>query len=135
MLKFSRISKSPYFNRTYRHFCSHRNTPSSGKLTNYPAVIKKDNIIYMAHNIFEMYSQHGAKLHRDLIENCLKLLVPEQTVTAELPSCGTITLLKQTKTDNYILNLLYAVPIKTRQCTGYRRCNSTLQHIGNITFK
>jgi len=29
----------PYFNRTYRHFCSHRHTPSAGKV-GYPGVVK-----------------------------------------------------------------------------------------------
>jgi Hypothetical glycosyl hydrolase 6/Beta-galactosidase trimerisation domain len=104
----------PYFNRTYKHFCSHRHTPSSGIDASYPAVTKKNNIIYMAHDIFSLYGENGVPLYRALIRNCIELMLENAhpKVRTNLPSCGTVTLLERESPGEYILNLLYAVPIK-----------------------
>jgi hypothetical protein len=103
---------SPYFNRTYKHFCSHRYTPPSGKDAGYPSVTQKGSIVYMAHNIFNIYQEMGAKVHRDMIRNCLSLLLSEKTLDIPLPSCGTIALYKREKENDYIFHALYANPIK-----------------------
>ncbi len=103
---------SPYFSRTYKHFCSHRNTPPSGEDAGYPSVISKGNIVYLAHTVFDMYQKMGAKLHRDLVVNCINMLMPEKTLKIGLPSCGTVTLFKRGKENDCILHALYANPIK-----------------------
>lgn len=103
---------APYFNRTYRHFCSHGVTPPSGKDAGYPSVVRKGSVIYIAHKIFTMYKDKGMKLHRDLVNNCLKLLLPEPLVETSLQSLGRVHLGTRSPGKELILNLLYCAPIK-----------------------
>ena len=77
----------PYFNRTYGHFCSHRNTPYD-KPAGWPAVIRKGNIIHIAQPLFRVYEDQGMQLHRDLFRNCLDLLYEDRLVETRLPSCA-----------------------------------------------
>ena len=103
----------PYFKRTYKHFCSHMNTPYDYKAKRSPAVIRNGNIIYIAHKIFSMYKDKGMKLHRDLVNNCINLLMPEKIVTTSLPSCGRVFLTTRSGADKeLLLHLLYVTPVK-----------------------
>ncbi|MCX7012367.1 MAG: hypothetical protein NTW86_07365 [Candidatus Sumerlaeota bacterium] len=102
---------APYFNRTYRRFCSHANTPHSQE-AEYPAVIRKGQTIYIAAKIFTLYRQHGMKLYRDLVVNCVNLLLPKRMLTVDLPSGGRVTLMKRENGNQYVIHLLYATPIK-----------------------
>ena len=102
---------APYFNRTVNGFCSHGNTPCSGRDAGYPGVVRKGNTIYFAHRIFTDYRNKGMKLHRDLVSNAIALLdrKPLLKLTG-LPSGGMSSLMRR---DNvYMLHLLYATPIK-----------------------
>ena len=105
----------PYFSRTYGRFCSHRNTPPE-KPSGHPAVIRKGNVLYLAHPIFRIYAEKGMQLHRDLFRNCLKLVYPERFITAQMPSCGRVSVMEQVKESRLIIHLLYANPI-TRGAT------------------
>jgi hypothetical protein len=100
----------PYFNRTYAHFCSHLHAPAEGD-AGYPAVIRHGNVIYIAQPLFRMYRNHGVQLYRDLFLNCVKQFLPSPTVTTNLPSAGKINLTRQASGNEYVLHLLYAVPI------------------------
>lgn len=102
----------PFFNRTYRHFCSHRNTPHEGP-AGWPSVIRKDRIVYISQPIFRMYDDQGMQLHRDLFRNCLRLLYPDALIETDLPSCARVSLTRQSGKDGrLVLHLLYANPIK-----------------------
>jgi hypothetical protein len=104
---------APYFKRTYRHFCSHGVTPPSGKDAGYPSVVRKGRVIYIAQKIFSIYKDKGMKLHRDLVDNCVKLLLPEPTLEVGLPSVGRAYLGRSRSAKNaLILNLLHCAPIK-----------------------
>ncbi|MBT4821056.1 MAG: beta-galactosidase, partial [Lentisphaerae bacterium] len=105
----------PYFNRTYGHFCSHRNTPYD-KPADWPAVIRKGGVIHIAQPIFRVYDDQGMQLHRDLVLNCIDLLYDEPLLTVNLPSCGRVGLMRQPQeNDRLVLHLMYAVPIKRGQ--------------------
>jgi hypothetical protein len=59
----------PYFDRTYRHFCSHRQTPSSGRIGN-PAIVRNGRTIYFSHPIFSQYERNAPRwLFRDQAED------------------------------------------------------------------
>jgi len=58
----------PYFHRTYKHFCSHRQTPSSGK-PGYDAIVRNGNVIYFAHPIFRQYHQNAPRWCKQLLKN------------------------------------------------------------------
>lgn len=104
--------REPYFSRTLQHYCSHQNTPYVLYNADHPAVIRKGNIIYIAHDLDRQYHKEGARLQRDLFYNCLSLLRTHPLVATEMPSMGRINLLHQPDKNRYVVHLLYASPIQ-----------------------
>ncbi|SHJ11188.1 Beta-galactosidase trimerisation domain-containing protein [Clostridium amylolyticum] len=78
-------SVQPYFNREGKKFCSHQHTPSSGKL-GYPAVTKKDNVIYFSHPIFRIYRKNCARWCKLIMKDALELLLKDKLITHNGPS-------------------------------------------------
>jgi len=105
---------NPYFNRSYKHFCSHFQTPVE-KASEYPAIVKKGGIVYFAHPIFSMYKEHGMKVYKQLVVNSLKLLLEEKIVETNAPTTAHINLNYQPAHDRYIAHILHYIP--------ERRCN------------
>ena len=60
----------PYFDRTYQHFCSHRQTPSSGQVGG-PAVVQQGRAIYFANPIFTEYNAVAPRWEKQLFLNAL----------------------------------------------------------------
>ncbi len=104
--------REPYFNRTLRHYSSHRNTPFKLADAEHPAAIKKGNITYIASDLAVMYQTSGAKVHRDLFNNVLDLVHDHRMLEVDLPSLGRANLLHQPGHRRYVAHLLYAAPIK-----------------------
>jgi hypothetical protein len=104
--------REPYFSRTLAHYCSHKNTPYTLENADHPAIIRKGNTIYIAHDLDRQYYAEGAQLHRDLFFNALSLLRENPLVEAEMPSMGRINLLQQADKNRYVLHMLYSVPIQ-----------------------
>ena len=102
----------PYFNRTYGHYCSHKNTPYDKRGKRYPALIKSNNIVYLAHKIGEMYYQYGSVYHKQYFINALNLIYKEKVLKTELLSAGRASLILQPQENRYCLNLLYGSPVK-----------------------
>lgn len=99
----------PYFNRTYRHFCSHRHTPNRPEPSGYACGVRKGNIVYLAHNVFTLYHALGAVAIRDYIVKAMRLLLGEECVAVKgLPSTGRVTLMEQPASSRSVLHLLYA---------------------------
>ena len=84
----------PYFDRTWEHFSSHRQTAPDGR-TAFAAVSRQGRAVYIASPIFAAYRRHGNRVYRRIIEACLDLLAPERLVRAALPSAGQVTLMRQ----------------------------------------
>ncbi|MFC1714254.1 beta-galactosidase trimerization domain-containing protein [Candidatus Poribacteria bacterium] len=104
----------PYFNRTYKHFCSHRHTPSAGKV-GYPGIVKNGNAIYFAHPIFTQYSQNAPHWCRKLFLNALDILLPEPLVRLEAPTTAIATLNEQVGENRRVLHLLHYIPERRGQ--------------------
>jgi hypothetical protein len=101
--------REPYFNRTYRHYTSHRETPYKLEESGYPAVLRKGNVIYFAHNLDRLYYSDAVRLHRDIVHNAIKLLHDENMMeVTNLPSCGRVSFLKQQESERYVAHLLYS---------------------------
>lgn len=101
--------REPYFNRTYQHYSSHRETPYKLENAGNPAIVRKGNVIYFAHHLDRLYYQHAVRIHRDLVKNAIDLLYEKPILKVEnLPSCGRVSLLKQENNKRYIAHLLYA---------------------------
>lgn len=103
------MAQVPYFERDWRHFCSHRHTPSSGK-DGYPAVVRKGNCIYFAHPLFSQYAQSAPRWCKQLFLNALEMLLPEPLVRVKGPSTITTALNEQREEKRWVLHLLHYVP-------------------------
>jgi len=103
--------REPYFNRTYAHYCSHRNTPYRLEPARHPAALRKGRIIYLAHPLCRMYYEHGMQLYRDYLVAALGLIYPSPVMRVEMPSAGRAHFVRQPTEKRYILHLLYAPPL------------------------
>lgn len=56
----------PYFNREFRHFCSHQHTPPA-EPAGYPAALRKGQVVYFAPPVFTAYREKGQQLVRDYV--------------------------------------------------------------------
>jgi hypothetical protein len=106
----------PYFNRTYKHFCSHRHTPSAGRV-GYPSIIRKGRSIYFAHPIFTQYNKNAPRWCKRLFLNALEMLLPEPLVRLEAPTTTLVTVNEQSAENRWILHLLHYVP--ERRCQDF----------------
>lgn len=108
--------RDPYFNRTYGKYSSHRETPYQLEDSGYPAIVQYGDIILFAHNLDQLYYEHGVRLHRELLKNAIDLLYHEPVLKVEnLPSAGRVSLLKQEKERRYIVHLLYSPALQRGQ--------------------
>jgi hypothetical protein len=99
----------PYFDRTYKHFCSHRQTPSSGE-SGRPAIVRNGRSIYFAHPIFTQYNQNAPLWCKKLFLNALELLLPEPLVRHDGPTTMQAALNEQEHKDRQVLHLLHYIP-------------------------
>lgn len=99
----------PYFDRTYGHYSGHRETPYKLEEASYPSIIRNGNVIYFCHNIDRLYFNHGVRIYRQIFENAINLLSPENVLQVKgLQSCGRVNLLEQEKQRRYVAHLLYS---------------------------
>lgn len=106
----------PYFNRTYASYCSHQNTPHQLDRALHPGALRKGNVVFLAHALGSMYYHHGARVHRDLFFNALRLVYTQAILTTALPSCGRVSFLHQPDQQRYIAHLLYAPVLQRGNC-------------------
>jgi len=109
--------REPYFDRTYGHYCSHQNTPYRKDNSAQPAVWRKGNCVSLAHALGEMYYLHGARVHRQLFINALKLVYTQPVVTTHLPSAGRVSVVHQPQHARYVVHLMYAPPLQRGRCS------------------
>ncbi len=107
---------APYFDRTYRHFCSHRQTPSSGQIVQ-PGVVKKGRTIYFCHPIFSQYQSKAPRWCKQLFFNALQQLLPDPLVHVNAPTGLIATLNAQPAHKRWVLHLLYYIP--ERRCDEF----------------
>jgi hypothetical protein len=98
-----------YFDRTYQHFCSHRQTPSSGKIDG-PAVIRKGRAIYFANPIFSEYNAVAPRWEKQLFLNALDRLLPDPLVRHNGPTTLQVTVNAQPDENRWIVHLLHYIP-------------------------
>jgi hypothetical protein len=103
-----------YFDRTYRHFCSHRQTPSSGQVDG-PAVIKNGRAIYFANPIFSEYNAVAPRWEKQLFLNALDLLLPDPLVRHDGPTTLQVTVNEQPDENRWIVHLLHYIPERRSQ--------------------
>jgi hypothetical protein len=99
----------PYFNRTYRHFCSHQHTPFREEPSGFDCGVQLGPITYLAHPVFSLYRSYGAVVYREYIQRVISQILGDgQTVQTNLPSTARISLNRQAGHRRHVLHLLYA---------------------------
>jgi hypothetical protein len=104
----------PYFNRTWEHYFSHRNTPSSGEKV-YPAAVQNGRCIYFAHPLFQQYDDNAALWSKKLALNAVDLLLAEPLIRVCGPSSLIATVNAQPQHKRRIVHLLFYVPERRGQ--------------------
>ena len=98
-----------YFDRTWEHFCSHRQTPSAGEVGG-PGIVRNGNTIYFSNPIFSQYHQNAPLWCKRLFLNALEMLLPDPLVRHDGPSTIFTTLNRQEAEKRWVLHLLHYIP-------------------------
>ncbi|GAI39392.1 unnamed protein product [marine sediment metagenome] len=99
----------PYFNRTWRHFCSHLHSPAQGP-AEYPGAVRNGNCIYFMHPLFGQYDQNAPLWCKKLVGNALDLLLPDPLLQAGGPSAALFTINEQPDEGRLVVHALCYVP-------------------------
>lgn len=103
-----------YFDRTYEHFCSHMQTPSSGT-KGYAGIVRNGNAIYFAHPIFRIYNHSAPSWCKRLFLNALDMLLPAPVLRHDGPSTLIATVNSQDKENRLVVHLLHYIPERLSQ--------------------
>lgn len=88
-----------YFNRTWEHFSSHDFTAPRDEAAGYPAITRRDGVVYIYGPIFAAYQKHGNLTFRALVGCCLDLLLTERLVETNAPATAEVSLMRQADRD------------------------------------
>lgn len=97
----------PYFERNWRHFSSHNQTPPD-KATRFAVAVQKGRCITISYPIFKAYASHGNIPMRDLIGRCIDRLLPDPLLRAGGPSFLEVSMTTQKK--RTVVHLVSFVP-------------------------
>ena len=100
---------APYFDRTYRAYVSHRQTPSSGKIAA-PGIVQTGQCIYFAHPIFAQYQVNAPRWCKQFVLNALQRLLPDPLIRTNAPSTTHITINAQETPNRWVIHLLHYIP-------------------------
>ncbi len=98
-----------YFDRSWKHFCSHRQTPSSGEI-DYPGIVKNGNCIYFAHPIFSQYNKNAPRWCKKLVHNAVDLLIDSPLLKHDGPTALMTAVNRQRAENRQVLHLLHYIP-------------------------
>jgi hypothetical protein len=98
-----------YFDRSWRHFCSHLQTPSSGR-SGTPAIVRGAGTAYFAHPVFTQYDTSAPRWCKTLVANALAMLLPQPLVQHDGPSSLRVGLTEQPAENRWVLHLLHYIP-------------------------
>ena len=99
---------TPYFSRTYGHFCGHKNTPHNKDAELMPAICKKGNVVYMAHSLPKQYREYGSVFHKRYFMQALNLVYEGFVLKVDgLGSQGRCSIIDQPQFNRYCINMMY----------------------------
>lgn len=101
----------PYFSRTVSHFCGHKNTPNKTEPASYPAMVRLENLLYIAHPVFKSYNATGNYTIERYLISAIESIYDRAIVTENLPSCARVRLRRDNGGKFLALHLLYAPPV------------------------
>jgi len=98
-----------YFNRSYKHFCSHQHTPPRSEASDFAYGVRKGNIVYLAHPIFSIYRGLGAVAYKQLAAKAIRMLLGDDCrLSTNLPSISRVSLMHQAPQNRHVLHILHA---------------------------
>jgi hypothetical protein len=97
----------PYFERGWRHFSSHFQTPPA-KVTKFAAAVLNGRVAFISYPIFGAFETHGNVSFKLLVRNVLELLLPDPLLRVGAPSSTEATVMRQGK--RTIVHLLQYCP-------------------------
>lgn len=97
---------NPYFNRSWEHYISHFHSPVD-KESEYPAVVRSGNIIYLSHPLFKSYRIHGNKIYKEVVDDSITRLIEQPMVVSDLPSTAQLSIMEQPSEDRRIIHILH----------------------------
>lgn len=103
-----------YFDRRYQHFCSHKQTPSSGEQGS-PAIVKNGNVIYFSHPIFRIYYDKAPWWCKQIFINAIQMLMGDPLVKTDAPSTAIVTLNQQLQHNRQVLHIIHYIPERRGQ--------------------
>jgi hypothetical protein len=123
-----------YFNRSYRHFCSHQHAPDDPVAEMLGAAVTEfGGTAYIAYPIFRLYRAMGQPLYKYVVRGLLDRLIPDPAMVTDLPSSGRATLTRQIEHDRHILHLLYGPPqIRGKEVRGDDGSTRVMEMIEDI---
>lgn len=103
---------TPYFSRTYGHFCGHKNTPHEKESAQLPAIVKNGNIVYLAHSLPKNYFVKGSVYHKRWFVQALKTVFEPKLQISGLGAQGRCTMIHQPEHGRFCINMTYASPVR-----------------------
>ena len=82
----------PYFDRSFGKFCSHRQTPPSLAVSEDAGIVRCEGGICVSFPVFRLYSEYGYTIYRDILERCIRDLLPDPYIRTDLPAISELTL-------------------------------------------
>ena len=102
------------FDRTWEHFCSHRQSPTSGSTAG-AAIVRRGSVIYFSSPLFTQYYHNAPQWCRSLFLNALDMLLPQPIVKHGGPSTLEVMINEQAAQDRQVIHLLHYIPIRRSQ--------------------
>ena len=107
-------TEEPYFERTWRHFCSHNHTPSAGR-PGVPGAVRHGQAIHFAHPLFTQYARNAPRWCKQLVLDAIEQLLPEPLLRVSGPSTITTAVNEQAAEQRCVVHLLHYVPERRGQ--------------------
>jgi len=104
----------PAFNRTWKHYCSHRHAPSLGERV-YPGIVTGPSIIHCMHPVFTTYTQMDVSWYKALVDACLKRFIINPVVRHDGPSSLVVLVNRQVEERRYVVHMLHYIPERRGQ--------------------
>ena len=105
---------NPYFNRDWKKFCSHMQTPPNiAESPEFDAIVKGEGFIYAAAPLFTLYKKYGNHIYKELISHCIDELIGTRMIDTNLPSTAELLLQLQAEKNRKVLHILH-YPVQKR---------------------
>lgn len=99
----------PYFDVSKEHFVVEYYPPQK-EVSEFPAVVQKGKVIYIASSIFRAYREYAYTPHRHVVSSCIHRLLPQPLVRTTASATTEITLTEQAAQKRVIVHAVHFVP-------------------------